>query len=644
MHKLHPDQMVDYSAESWWTKYDDDEEMANAMHRAKDAVDDDTADLQREIVKAMLAYDPAARSVPVHLVRDRKGPKPRENLVAGVIDSWIAQVAHEKPRTMFMTTGGSATEQKRTRDITHYCDAKNDEANTLAIRRKCLRDAGLHGLGHYRWVVDHTGKRIWCERTHPLNLLLDEPAGTDARPVCMYIKHSFDKRTLMAMWPDHAEVISVLQHPNMTGSVIADPNADVVEVVEAWHLPSLPANAYKDRDEYEAKTDGVHTFGVRGATFFKEKYLERDFPGVFMTAIPSDSGLRGPSLYSRLKSLQNESDKLQAWYSNAMNIMSSPRWAMKVGDFAGAQMVNNIGALIKTKSGNPPTPLTARAMNPEVNERLAELRRIAFAVAGISEHFAGAMKTPNVNSGRQELITMDNRSRRLVEHVDMYERASVEGDYDLIKRTRELDAWMRANDKGSLAILYKRKGVPHEVPWHKLNVDDERLMVQAFPTSMAMRDPGTKLKMLGEWLKTGIITNDQYARLMDFPEIESEQRLMTAPRDWLEEAWDAALTGEEFMAPDAALDPKLVMQLTPRAILRAMLDGHTEAEVNRLRSWFKQAEVALKPPLPEPPMDPMAGGLPPDGMPPEGMGPPPGAMPPPGGPPMPPMGGMPGMN
>ena len=624
---------------AWWDLYNDsDEDLADAMHEAASLVDEETADRKTQILEALVAYGVPPEQIGRHLVsKHGRDTRPRENLVAAVIDSWVAQVAHERPRTMFMTTGGSATEMKRAKHVTSYCDAKNDAAGTLAIRRKCLRDAGLSGLGYYRWYVDQHSCTVRCERVRPTNILLDD-VNVDATPTCFYIQHYFSRHALLARWPEHEAAIRGLAHPSRFGSVMADPREDVVEVIEGWHLPSVPMEGYASPDEWERKTDGVHTFGVRGATFFKERYGGSTFPGVFMHALAPESGIWGISLYSRLRSLQRESDKLWRQKSNAMHVMSSPRWAMKVGDFHSATMTNNVGTIVKTKSGQPPVPLTPRSINPDVSEAIAELRRNAFAVAGISEHFATAQKTPNVNSGRQELIQMDNRSQRLVVHVSMYEQASVEGDYDLVKRTRELDAWMRDNDKGSLEVLYERKGIPHRIPWGKLDIDDDRMLVQAFPTSAAMRDPSTKMRVLDKWEEQGRITTDQWARLMDLPEIESEQRLMTATRDWLEEAWEKALLGESFMAPDALLDPELVMTLTPRAILRAVLDGHSEPEVNRLRQWYVQAKKMFAPEPPPPP----PGAMGPPGMPPMGDGGPP--MPPDVPPGMPPMdGGMPPM-
>jgi hypothetical protein len=639
---IHPDAIVYDKQVAWW-EATDDEDLARAVCQAASNVDDDTSERQQAILKAYTLYGVSAAELGGHLVSDvRAMAAIRENVVAAVIDTWIAQVTQSKPRTMFLSIGGSYSERQNCRKLTAVCDTAHDEHGTRRLMTMGLRDGGIAGLGWVRPYICKVSRRVKVERVHPINILLPDVNCVSAIPRVLYVRHFVDRLGLIKQHPKHEDAIRSASHPTQHGSVIADPRADVVEVIEAYHLPSIPLLRNEDEDDFAEKTDGMHVVAIQGAVLDKEPWVRARFPGTFLTPIPSPSMKWGISMIiHRMAPIQLEINKLQKRYAEAMHQMAIPRWAMKAGDFHKSKLVPQVGSIIETKSGQEPKVLTPRSMNPEVNERLADLRRACFAVAGISEDFSSSQLPSRLESGKAQLVYNDTRTQRLIDHARMYEEAHVELDRDYIDHERRLAKWLKAEHGESHDVLYKKRGVMITVPWDKLSPDESRLRISTFPTSGVFREPAARLEFLESMLASGTITNEQYWEYLDFPEFEGLRDLVTSRQQYLEMVWDEMLETGKVIPPIAELDQKLARRLLPLKIQKAFLDGATDQEVEVLRLWelqltkLEQRTAAGAPPPPPP--DPMGMPPGPPGLPP----PPPGG--PPGGPPMAPPPGPPPM-
>ena len=124
-----------------------------------------------------------------------------------------------------------------------------------------------------------------------------------------------NKEVLKQMFPEYKALID---QASDTYNKFATPpygdGADLVRVIESWHLPSGE----------EAK-DGKHTICISNATLLDEKYEKDYFPFVFFRWGLRPVGFFGQGLAEQLQGLQLEINKLLRTIQVSMHLVSIPK-------------------------------------------------------------------------------------------------------------------------------------------------------------------------------------------------------------------------------------------------------------------------------------------------------------------------------
>lgn len=603
--------------------------------------DEATLDRQQEILDnyALYGVRGAAIAHHIHEADERNLSRITENVVASAIDSWVAQCTQSKSRTMFLTVGGTWGDQRAARNLTAHCDEKNRELGTRAIMEAALRDAGICGFGIIHPWADLHREKVACERIHPLNLIIDDVSCVDTPPRSIFLRRYIDRRYLAQMYPTQADAIETVKGPDARFAITANTRADVVEVIEAWHLPSESNAATGGEDANRAETDGCHVVCIEGALLHREPYTRETFPFVFIAALSSPRGFWGLSLVTRMGPLQYELNKLSRREQESDQLISVPRVYARKGDICGGKFVNGIGHIVWTKSGNPPVFSTPPAVNPRNVERRHELRQSIFRVGGISEDFAASQKPAGLDSGRAQLVYLDTQTKRHVVAARAYEDARVALDREIVQCERELARLYEGRGE-SYAVEFKSYGKLVRVPWQDIAIDEDRLRIQTFPASALPTDPAARLQMLEQLLQSGRIDDEMFWSLADLPDFEGARDLATAPHQWIMWRMDELLTKGASALPASAPTPYMDYQRAIKLIVHqlhaAEMNEAPEAGLKALRTWLVQVQAKAQEAMPEPEPPPMPPMIPPGA---EAGAVPPPAPPAPGGPipPMPPM-------
>lgn len=620
---------------AFWTAGDDDS-CASATMAAYREADEATLDRQQEILNnyALYGVRGAAIGHHVHEADERNLTRITENVVASAIDSWVAQCAQGKPRTMFLTVGGTWGDQRAAKNLTAHCDEKNRELGTRAIMEAALRDAGICGLGIIRAWADLHRERVSCERIHPLNIVIDDVSCVDTPPRTIFLRRYIDRRYLAQMYPKQADAIETAKGPDARFAITANIRADVVEVIEAWHLPSESNTSAGGEDANRVDTDGCHVVCIDGALLHKEPYTRESFPFVFIFALSSPRGFWGLPLVTRMGPLQFELNKLSRREQEAMQLVSVPRVYARKGDICGGKHINGVGHVVWTKSGQPPHFMTPPAVNQDVPARRAELRQSIFRVGGISEDFAASQKPAGLDSGRAQLVYLDTQTKRHVVAARSFEDARVALDRELVQCERELARLYE--DRGEVyEVEFKSYGKLIKVPWSDINIDEDRLRIQTFPASALPTDPAARLQMLEQLLQSGRIDDEMFWSLADLPDFEGARDLATAPHQWIMWRMDELLTKGAAALPASAPPPYMdfgrAVKLIVHQLHAAAMNDAPEGGMKALRTWLAQVQAKSKEAEPEPAMAPPPAPMPPV---PPGVdaGATPSALPAPGGP------------
>jgi hypothetical protein len=578
----------------WWRAETND--LAEAVFAAAYRVDDATLARQQRVLEAYCLYGDTSdwphggsyQSSPYEMAK---------NVLAGVVDTFVAELCQSTPRAMFVTVGASWAEQYKARRLTSCSDAWADDERIREVGPLVLRDSAIGGLGIARIWPDHHRARARLERVFPLHLLVDDVSCIDVAPRAIYQRRVVERDYLAQCYPDAADAIERADAPREAYTWAFARRASSVEVIEAWHLPSTP-----DAD------DGRHVMAVRSGVLLDEPWEREQYPFAFLRAVPPSRGFWGESLLMRAAPEQLELNKLALRIQDAMHLMSVPRIFVAPGSINKAHMNTDIGVIVETTS--PPVSVTMPAMNGEVYQREQTLEAGIYKRFGISALSAASEKPAGLSSGKALRTYREMQSRRFIVALRAYERWHCDVAREWVAAMRAL-----AEETPGIEALYDQQGAVERLAWRSIDIDADRLRLRVMSASALPTEPAARIEMLQEMLSEGTISIEQFYSLADVPDFEAIRDEMIAPTELLRQRFDRMLETGEYTAPEPYEDLAAGVRLAVRMVQRAELRNAPEDRCELLRRWMlaaqhwlSQATIAIGPgPSPAGPAPPTPG-------------------------------------
>jgi len=187
------------------------------------------------------------------------------NVVQSAIDTITAKIAKNRPKPLFLTSGGDYKVQRKAKKMNKFVDGLFYENHAYDLGVEIFRDAAVFGDGFIH-VFEHNG-RVKFERVPPSELYVDWVESFYGQPRQLHRVKNIDREVLIAMFPGKKEKILQANSASADLTGIYQNVADQVTVVESWHLPSGVG-----------ATDGIHTINMEGCNLFEEKYDKGFFP------------------------------------------------------------------------------------------------------------------------------------------------------------------------------------------------------------------------------------------------------------------------------------------------------------------------------------------------------------------------------
>ena len=632
-------------ARRWWTVENQGMELSQAVVNAAHEVDEATVERQQAILENYCLYGDmgssglgsAAKSLPY-------ARRLSHNIIANATDALVSEVTQTQPRPMAIPRGGTYSDQIKCRKLTTYWDAKFLSSRVREIAPQVVRDAVISGLGVMRAYEEN--EEVHVERIFPLNLLVDDRNADDVMPRVIYLRRFIDRWFLQQLYPEQSDMIEHAEPPDPRYSYNYDSTQDLIEVIEAWHLPSRPS-------EEGEETDGRHVIAIREAVLVEEDWRRDSFPLAFLRAVPSPRGFWGESLVRRAAPSQFELNKLLRRIQESQHLFAAPRiFVSRQSKIVKQHIQNRLGTIVE-HDGPPPTFLTPPSMAGDVYQHIDRLSEWIFREMGVSEMSATSAKPVGLESGRALRIYNDVQSRRFINFERAFERLHV----DLAHQIAYIERSLSLEDPSHEVVFEAENGRQETIPWREIDLEKDILHIQVFPASALPTTPAGKLQALEEMVAAGILDQETFYHLADIPDFDSIRDTVVAPVELLRKRFDMMLENGEYLGPEPYMDLTRGMRLCGLYVQKAELHGAPEERLELLRQWIPDAQAMIKraaqmaaadaPPLPPPGPElmPPPGELPmgPEGMPPPMPGVPPGlppeagAMPPPMPPPMPPV-------
>lgn len=505
------------------------------------------------------------------------------NVLQNVIDTATAMVAKNKPKPQFVTDASKdyATKVKG-KKATKYVEGVFDEAQIYKIMQRVFQDACIYGTGFIKLIADNEENKIRAEWVYIEQILVDDLEGMEQLPQQFHQRRYMQKDVLIEQFAKKDAVLAqkIMDASTVAGGAATFSTADLVPVIESWHLPS-GAKA----------TDGKHSICIETATLFVEDYKKDYFPIFAFRWANQTLGFWGRGICHEIWKLQIEVDTLLRLVQQSMRLVGGPTVAVESGsNITEDHITSNRVAKIIEYTSTPPQYLIPPTVQPEIFSHIQYLEDRMYKVTGVSQAQATATKDPSLKSAVAQREASDQAVSRLEIVSQQYENLCLQLTKAIIDMSADLD---------NPTILVSGSGKTEKLNFKdiKMNLDEYKL--QLFPISGLSATPAGRLDQLMDYAQAGYLSKEQVMDIVDFPDLNDTVSLETASIHLTQEILSNIKENGKYVAPGPYLDLQLAYRMVCLEIDRSTLDGVEEDNIDLLRNWaneVKELQQQAQPP------------------------------------------------
>lgn len=554
-------------------------------------------------------------------------PRLTFNIIHSLCQAATSKIAKHKPAVSFLTDGGSYSQKRKSKLFGKLMQGQFYSMRQYQVSQRAFLDSCITGTGVIKYHNEF-GK-IKAERV-PVHEMTIDPLEAEYgnMPRQMFQTMRVSRSVLAEMYPDKREDIMSSESYQDEEYHSENRHTDMVECHEAWHLPSGP----------DAK-DGRHVICTANATLFDAPWEKDRYPFTFIRWTENPMSFWGNGLAKEVKGIQVEINKLLARIQEQMHLATPKVFIEDTSKIVQSHLNNRVFGAIKYR-GTPPQFFVPRAVGNDMFAHLDRLVERAYEMTGISQLAAQSKKPVGLESGRALREFSDIESERFMVVGQAYEQSFLDASELIIDLIRDAHI---DNDEYTIAAFDKKSGL-EKIKWSEINLEDDEYVIQVKPIGSLPQTPSAKLASVAEMHMNGFFTTEEAHQLLDFPDIESANRLKTSHIEVLDLIIEKIIEKGKYISPEPYMNLEMGIQRVQQAYNMAILDDVPEARKELLRRWItqanglidqriQQAKEASAPPSPmgmgaPGPMPAMSAG--PGPMPgpmpalPPGMGPPPG--------------------
>lgn len=535
------------------------------------------------------------------------------NVCQSVTDTITSKMAKNKPKPMFLTSGGDYKIQRKAKKLDKFVEGVFYENGAHNLGPIIFRDGCVSGDGFVH-VFAKDG-RVKYERVIASEIYVDWVDGFYGEPRQLHRVKNIDRQVLLDAFPGKAALIKNANSASADMTGVARNIADQVTVVESWHLRSG-----KDA------TDGLHLIALAEGELFSEEWDKNYFPFAKFTWCKRLFGYFGQGLVEQVQNIQLEINKILWVIQRSFHLAGSFKILIENGSKIVKEHLNNdIGAIV-SYSGTPPQYVVPQIVASEMYGHLQTLKNSAYEQAGISQLSAVAQKPAGLDSGKALREYNNIESDRFMTIGQAYEQFFL----DLARLTIDCAKDIFEHDK-KLEVKVPGAKFIETIDWKDVDLDDDEYVMKMYPVSSFSQEPAARFQEIQERVQAGWLSMRAAKKLQDMPDIEAVDSLANAAEDYLNDILDKIIEDGEFTPPEPYDDLGLARELALQYYAQGKCNGLEEEKLDMLRQFMDQLDVleqktaeALAPPpgaapqvtpqaLPEPsptsPLIPNAPGM-----------------------------------
>lgn len=511
------------------------------------------------------------------------------NVVQAGIDTVTAKMIKNKPKPLYLTSGGDWKMQRRAEKLSKFTDGIFYENHTYDLGRECFRDAGVLADGFVHVFEEHG--RVKHERVLAGELVVDQQEALYGEPRQLHRTKQVDRAVLLDLFPSKAAIIKAANVAKLDLAGTYRSISDLVNVVESWHLPSGPEAG-----------DGCHAIALENDVLFVEPWERDYFPFARMPWNTRLYGYWSQSGVEQVQNIQLEINKLLWVIQRSMHMAGT----MKILAERGAKIVRehftNEFATILEYTGVKPDYIVPPIVPPEIYAHLDRLKGMAFETLGVSQLSAAGQKPMGLDSGRALREMQDIETERFTALGQQYEeffldiaRMSIDVAKDIFERD------------GKYEVKLPGKKFLETIDWADVDLDEDEYVMKVFPVSSLPNDPAGRLQTIQEYIQAGFMTPRAGRRLLDFPDLEQAEAMANSKEDWLHEVFEKMIDEGEDYTLEPEDDAQLAKELVLEYIAFAKVTKVPEDRLQLLRDFLTRlndqmlaASQAMQPAQPTP--------------------------------------------
>lgn len=522
------------------------------------------------------------------------------NVTASCIDTSGAHLSKNRPRPIYLTSGGDYSLQLQARKLTRYSDGLLSQLKIHTIGKVCSRDERIFGTGvayfYTETFTDEDGKvndgEIRVERVPIDEIYVDDDESRYGTPRQWHRVRTMSRDELIAIFPEHEEAI--LDAPDARGT---KDYADLVQVRESWYLPSGKVRYAKKDDGSDDRTKPI-TDGRFKTTIDKVELQSCPYTKDYFPFLPRYwneplIGFWGRGLAEELQGKQKQIDDLDADIDEALKLSAKIKWLVPEDGAIDSDGISDvIGEQIKYSGPTPPTPVIPPAIGAELYQHRQRLIGECYEITGVSQSQATATKEKGLTSGAAVREQNDINSTRFVLKAQADEQWYMDASRILIDMSRDL------YDLHNIDLKVKGRAGKfiESIKWSDVNIANDAYDMQVFPVSLLPTTPQGRMQTVQEMLEAGLIEPEAAKRLMEFPDLE-EYRSTSVEVAMFEYAAGLVadlLEGGDYEPPDWRSDLRMVMNVGLANYVRALRMKVPEAILEKLRQLMDECELVLE--------------------------------------------------
>jgi len=515
------------------------------------------------------------------------------NVCKVMTDAVHARLTRPAVDVEFLPADANWSLRKRSRQATQFVRQQNHQCNLRRQEACANKDSLLYGLGAIKTHPHPKISRINNERVHPRNLFVDPIEASANEDVTHLYQRMFVSRgKLKKLFPKNKRGIENAKrlsekHSYDFSDASTLPTANMIEVVEAWKLPSWPGAG-----------DGKHIIFINGAALHFESWDEEDFPFTFYYWKRDPTiGFFGISLVEELIGMHFDINTSILHTEKTIEAMPKPYILVPGDGEVNEGQLGNVSGVIINHTGRAPQIVMPPSVPSDIVAYVQAQWQRALIVASLVSISMPEKAGNQGESGAAFDTIVDIQSTELAPAFKEREDFIVRLGEQQMNAGRILDERLKAEGKGGFkTVLRKDRNTVEAIDWSLFALDPrvDAYVVQASPASALSQTFGGRLAQVKEMVGLGLIPLSRAFKLLDIPDLDGEMRIQNASLDFIERIMEEILDDYEYTAPEPTMDLRLAQKVSQKYINLAQAMGVDDDRVTMLYDFLQGVSELIK--------------------------------------------------